>query len=383
MAALLAQGLVYSVHSGLVLSRADTRNLTRDWMVAHIPRGRAIVVEPVVARRLGARIGRPAPTAPAATAGASTPSLYSRIAADGRARARAARTKSASRTTSARSRPALIGYYEQHGYCWVVTGSTQSGRAFADPRAVPLAIAYYRALAAQGEVVYRASPYARGSAPVAFNFDWSFDYYPLAYHRPGPAMTVYRLHGGRCAALSAGPDAPARVILSSDDGELHRHRPSCTCERADRARRAAASARVKPNPVVGAVVARDGEVLGEGWHERVRRRARRGQRDRGLRRWPTSTGATLYVSLEPCCHEGKTPPCTDAILQAGIRRVVVASDDPTEKASGPRPRASCATRASRSCVADGELARARAAAQPGLPQARAHRAARGCCSSRR
>ena len=46
------------------------------------------------------------------------------------------------------------------------------------------------------------------------------------------------------------------------------------------------------------------------------------------------TDATLYVSLEPCCHEGKTPPCTDAILQAGIRRVVVASDDPTEKASG-------------------------------------------------
>ena len=45
-------------------------------------------------------------------------------------------------------------------------------------------------------------------------------------------------------------------------------------------------------------------------------------------------GATLYVSLEPCCHHGHTPPCTDAILEAGIRRVVVASDDPTEKASG-------------------------------------------------
>src|SRR5258707_7752799 len=45
-------------------------------------------------------------------------------------------------------------------------------------------------------------------------------------------------------------------------------------------------------------------------------------------------GATLYVSLEPCCHEGNTPPCTEAILQAGIGRVVVASDDPSEKASG-------------------------------------------------
>jgi diaminohydroxyphosphoribosylaminopyrimidine deaminase/5-amino-6-(5-phosphoribosylamino)uracil reductase len=90
---------------------------------------------------------------------------------------------------------------------------------------------------------------------------------------------------------------------------------------------------VKPNPVVGAVVARDGEMLGEGWHEHfggvhaeVNAIEACGLED--------LTGATLYVSLEPCCHEGKTPPCTEAILQAGIRRVVIASDDPTEKASG-------------------------------------------------
>ena len=90
---------------------------------------------------------------------------------------------------------------------------------------------------------------------------------------------------------------------------------------------------VKPNPVVGAVVAREGEVLGEGWHQEyggahaeVNAIEACGLAD--------LDGATLYVSLEPCCHEGKTPPCTDAILQAGIRRVVVASDDPTEKASG-------------------------------------------------
>ena len=80
----------------------------------------------------------------------------------------------------------------------MVSGSTQSGRAFADPKAVPLAIAYYRALARAGEVVYRSSPYARGARTVAFGFDWSFNYYPLAYYRPGPVMTVYRLRGGRC-----------------------------------------------------------------------------------------------------------------------------------------------------------------------------------------
>ncbi len=91
---------------------------------------------------------------------------------------------------------------------------------------------------------------------------------------------------------------------------------------------------VHPNPVVGAVVVGpDGDVLGEGWHARyggphaeVAAIADCGDRD--------LTGATIYVSLEPCCHHGQTPPCTDAILAAGISRVVVASDDPSEKASG-------------------------------------------------
>ncbi len=91
--------------------------------------------------------------------------------------------------------------------------------------------------------------------------------------------------------------------------------------------------RVTPNPVVGAVVVQDGEVVGEGWHERfggphAERAAIGACGDRDL------AGATIYVSLEPCCHHGKTPPCTDAIVEAGIKRVVVAADDPTEKASG-------------------------------------------------
>ncbi|WP_354701884.1 Riboflavin biosynthesis protein RibD [Paraconexibacter sp. AEG42_29] len=90
---------------------------------------------------------------------------------------------------------------------------------------------------------------------------------------------------------------------------------------------------VHPNPVVGAVVTKDDVVVGEGWHEifggphaEVNAIAACGDTD--------LHGATIYVSLEPCCHEGKTPPCTDAILRAGIKRVVVASDDPTEKAAG-------------------------------------------------
>jgi len=184
VAALLAQGLIYSVHAGAVLARADTRTLTREWMLAHIPAGSPIVVEPVSPDGWGTRWNK-------------YPSKISRISATGAlepGRGREVGIEDYERTLA----PALLGYYERHGYCWVVSASTESGRAFADPVAVPEAIAYYRALAQQGQVVFRASPYARGHATVAFNFDWSFDYYPLAYDRPGPTMTVYRLHGGRC-----------------------------------------------------------------------------------------------------------------------------------------------------------------------------------------
>lgn len=90
---------------------------------------------------------------------------------------------------------------------------------------------------------------------------------------------------------------------------------------------------VEPNPAVGAViVSDDGHVVGEGWHERfggphaeVMAFAAAGEAARG---------ATLFVTLEPCCHFGKTPPCTRAILAAGIRRVVVATIDPATHASG-------------------------------------------------
>jgi diaminohydroxyphosphoribosylaminopyrimidine deaminase/5-amino-6-(5-phosphoribosylamino)uracil reductase len=80
------------------------------------------------------------------------------------------------------------------------------------------------------------------------------------------------------------------------------------------------------------VVVRGDQVLGEGFHARAGEphAERMALADCG----EDPAGATMYVSLEPCCHEGRTPPCTDAILEAGVGRVVVASDDPSEKASG-------------------------------------------------
>ncbi len=90
---------------------------------------------------------------------------------------------------------------------------------------------------------------------------------------------------------------------------------------------------VSPNPLVGAVIGRGEEVLGEGFHQvfggpHAEVEAIRAAEGHDL------VGATMYVSLEPCCHHGKTPPCTDAIRAAGIERLVVASDDPSEHASG-------------------------------------------------
>jgi len=96
--------------------------------------------------------------------------------------------------------------------------------------------------------------------------------------------------------------------------------------------------RVSPNPLVGAVVVRDGEVVGEGWHAELGGlHAERAALADCERRGEGPAGATMYVTLEPCAHTGRTPPCTEAILEAGISRVVIASDDPSEKAAGRGP----------------------------------------------
>lgn len=89
---------------------------------------------------------------------------------------------------------------------------------------------------------------------------------------------------------------------------------------------------VEPNPLVGCVIVREGQIVGEGFHERfggahaeVHALANAGER---------AKGSTLYVTLEPCCHFGKTPPCTQAVIAAGVKRVVAAMRDPFPKVAG-------------------------------------------------
>jgi diaminohydroxyphosphoribosylaminopyrimidine deaminase / 5-amino-6-(5-phosphoribosylamino)uracil reductase len=96
--------------------------------------------------------------------------------------------------------------------------------------------------------------------------------------------------------------------------------------------------RVNPNPLVGALLVREGRVIGEGFHAELGNlHAERAALEDCRGRGEEPGGATLYVTLEPCAHQGRQPPCVDAILQAGIERVVIASEDPSERASGRGP----------------------------------------------
>jgi diaminohydroxyphosphoribosylaminopyrimidine deaminase / 5-amino-6-(5-phosphoribosylamino)uracil reductase len=96
--------------------------------------------------------------------------------------------------------------------------------------------------------------------------------------------------------------------------------------------------RVSPNPLVGAVIVRDGEVIGEGFHAALGGlHAERAALADAAERGEDPAGATMYVTLEPCAHQGRQPPCAEAILAADLSRVVIASGDPTEKTAGRGP----------------------------------------------
>ena len=89
---------------------------------------------------------------------------------------------------------------------------------------------------------------------------------------------------------------------------------------------------VEPNPAVGAVIVKDNQVIGRGWHKKFGGPHAEINALKNCKQSPR--GATMYVTLEPCCHFGKTGPCTDAIIKAGIKKVVAATKDPTKKVNG-------------------------------------------------
>lgn len=199
--ALLGQGVVTSVHTDRVLTHPDTRGAARSWMLAHIPAGARVVLEPIVPVRWLADPNRADPATPLGarwrlwdTARSDVDDFGRPLSGPDHPQTRYVKVDKYERTL----RPALLDRYVAEGYCWVVVGSTQFARAFVQPDQAPQALAYYGALAHRATQVARFDPYRPGADPPAFNFDWSFEYYPLAYARPGPEIAVYRLRGGRC-----------------------------------------------------------------------------------------------------------------------------------------------------------------------------------------
>jgi hypothetical protein len=197
-AGLLGQSLISVLHNDLVLSRPYTTNLARAWMIAHIPAGENVYIEPVIPGNWTATPGVANAFEPDGARWYRYPTQLSDLGPDGRplpaGRERYVTLDDYETTLS----PDLIGRLERNAFCWVVSGSLQSGRAFVAPGETPGAVAYYRELARVGRLVYRVSPYRPGADPVPFNFDWAIDYEPAQYRLPGPVISIYHLSGGAC-----------------------------------------------------------------------------------------------------------------------------------------------------------------------------------------
>jgi hypothetical protein len=195
---MLGQSIATVVHGDLVLSRPDTRNLTRAWMVAHVSAGSKVVIEPVVPANWVTDIGHSLGWTPNGGRWYAYPTELTDVDQHGNLLPAGVRRYVVVDQYERTLRPQLLDEYVQSGYCWLVVGSLQAGRAFANPGAAPSAIAYYNALAGRSRLVYHVTPFGPGDRPVPFSFDWSIDYYPRQYRLPGPEMSVYHLTGGRC-----------------------------------------------------------------------------------------------------------------------------------------------------------------------------------------
>ncbi len=201
----LGQGLATVIHNDAVLSRPDTRNLARSWMVSHIPAGAKVVIEPVVADNWATDIGRALPYTAGGARWRRFPTWETDVSPGGQLLPAGQRRYVLVDEYERTLRPELLDEYVSSGYCWVLIGSLQAGRSFAQPRLAPRAIAYYAELANRARLVYHVSPFGGGHHAVPFSFDWSIDYYPGQYDRPGPEISVYHLQGGECGARPFPP----------------------------------------------------------------------------------------------------------------------------------------------------------------------------------
>ncbi|WP_426241401.1 ArnT family glycosyltransferase [Nocardioides sp. LHG3406-4] len=163
----LAQPVVDVVRSDVLLTRTDTRDIALTRIRELVPAGDLIVVEPAV------------------------PGSYRR-----ELRSAGLELHPVDRPFQAYEHslhPGLVEDYRTAGFCWVMVNGQQHDRGIA--AGLPGAVAYYRTLADESDLVLRASPFAVGATPTRFSYDFSFNYYPPAHRRPGPVIELYRLRG--------------------------------------------------------------------------------------------------------------------------------------------------------------------------------------------
>lgn len=169
--------LIHIVHNDRVLSRTDTRDLAKSWLLQNVPRGQKIAFD---------LVGPPSYyTVDGSLKGAQAWNIYP--LPHGNQVEKFAQELS----------PARLDTYRKQGYCYVVSASIQKGRVTKDPKKAPGAAAYYKALDQTATKVASFSPMKPGAKLPQFNFDISYDYYPLGYQRPGPQIDIYRLNNCR------------------------------------------------------------------------------------------------------------------------------------------------------------------------------------------
>lgn len=180
VAGVLVQPIAADIRTSDVLSRADTRQQARDFLAERYPPSLRIVIEPGVPEDYyRVRGGR-----------ARKRQFVRGFVRDLRRQAALDRPDQGA-TYAATLTPDLIDAYRSEGFCLVMTMSVIRGRA--ENAKLPDALAYYQRLERESRPVYRASPYDPGRGPVPLHFDFSYNYYPTAFHRPGPEVRVYQL----------------------------------------------------------------------------------------------------------------------------------------------------------------------------------------------
>jgi hypothetical protein len=180
VAGVLVQPIAADVRTSDVLARDDTRQLMRDFLVQRYPQSLRIVIEPGVPETFY-RVER----------GRSRKRQFVRGFVKDIRRQAALDRPDVGATYAATLSPDLIDAYREKGFCLVATMSVIRGRA--ENARLPAALAYYQRLERESTQIFRASPYDRGRRPVPLHFDFSYNYYPTAYHRPGPEVRVYAL----------------------------------------------------------------------------------------------------------------------------------------------------------------------------------------------